>query len=121
MKKRRELHDQCLGRQAFLTALTRRETKRNESFWPCYNRRPLSATDLFLAFISPRGPLDGPRIRRANCDPCHQHEHECVNVLNRDEVGDGRSPVLHEKQKTDDSDDAGNDLPDVGIQAPYVA
>jgi hypothetical protein len=29
--------------------------------------------------------------------------------------------VLHEKQKTDDSDDAGNDLPDVGIQAPYVA
>jgi hypothetical protein len=29
--------------------------------------------------------------------------------------------VLHEKQKTDDSDDEGNDLPGVGIQTPYVA
>jgi hypothetical protein len=25
------------------------------------------------------------------------------------------------KQKSDDSDDEGDDLPDVGIQAPYVA
>ena len=29
--------------------------------------------------------------------------------------------MLDEKQNTDDSDDEGNDLPEVGIQAPYVA
>jgi hypothetical protein len=28
--------------------------------------------------------------------------------------------MLDEKKKGDDSDDEGNDLPDVGIQAPYV-
>jgi hypothetical protein len=28
--------------------------------------------------------------------------------------------MLDEKHKGDDSDDDGNDLPDVGIQAPYV-
>ena len=28
--------------------------------------------------------------------------------------------MLDEKQESDDSDDEGNDLPDVGIQAPYV-
>jgi hypothetical protein len=67
-----------------------------------------------------RALLDSPRIRRANRDPCHQHEHEGVNVPNRDEVSDGRSPMLDEKKKGNDSDDDGNDLPDVRIQAPYV-
>ena len=32
----------------------------------------------------------------------------------------GDRPCPDEKQKSDDSDDEGNDLPDVGIQAPYV-
>src|SRR4029453_9633244 len=63
LKKRRELHDQRLGGEALLTALTRRES---EAMKACYNRCPLSATDLFPTSINPGGRCEtaGKQIER---------------------------------------------------------
>jgi hypothetical protein len=61
-------------------------------------------------------PLDSPGICGADRYPCHQHDYDCIDVPNRDEVGEWRLPMLREEQESEERENESNPLSDMGIQ-----